>query len=271
MLEDDLITDSNDIVSRAQKKGVIVRILGGVAIYMKIRDNADLLSTYKNLERRGDGNATIPDLDLAAYRKQRNEVSKICTNEMHFKMDPMVSMFVGENRLRFYNQVSNYPVDVFLSKLEFSHDVNFGESPNKGRLELDFPTISPTDLVLAKMQIHDINLKDLVDMIILTLRCEVTSKESSTGINGSYISDILSNDWGFWYDFGENVKKIMSYSERKSSEGKLSPAFHTDVRDKLEVLLRMSENTEKTKKWRAGAAVGTGKPWYRDVEELVRG
>jgi hypothetical protein len=44
---------------------------------------------------------------------------------------------------------------VFADELYFCHKIPF-----KGRLEIDTPTISTTDLLLEKMQIVEINLKD---------------------------------------------------------------------------------------------------------------
>ena len=49
-------------------------------------------------------------------------------------------------------------VDVFADELNFCHKVPF-----KGRLHLDSPTICNTDLLLEKMQIVEINLKDFKD------------------------------------------------------------------------------------------------------------
>ena len=234
MPDHDIIAGAMDIVERGKKKGLVFRVLGGVAVYLKIKDNSELLEVYRKLERSGEGKPMFPDLDIIAYRKQRNEVTKILSKELQFKMDPMISMFAGENRLRFYNSDADYWLDVFLSKLEFSHDVNFGDAPNRGRLELDFPTISPTDLLLAKMEIHNINSKDLIDTMVLILNCEISSEESSKSINASYISEILSNDWGFWYDFDSNMSKVILYSEKKWSEGKLSSVFREDIKNKVQ-------------------------------------
>ncbi|MEI6308399.1 MAG: hypothetical protein WCP58_02000 [bacterium] len=58
-------------------------------------------------------------------------------------------------------------MDVFYARLNFSHPVEFGRIPGKGRLELDFPTIALADIVLEKLQIHFINKKDLIDLILL--------------------------------------------------------------------------------------------------------
>jgi len=55
-------------------------------------------------------------------------------------------------------------VDVFADELYFCHRIPF-----KDRLDLDSPTICTTDLLLEKMQIVEINLKDFKDTVVLML------------------------------------------------------------------------------------------------------
>ncbi|MEW6080984.1 MAG: hypothetical protein AB1576_04245 [Bacillota bacterium] len=50
----------------------------------------------------------------------------------------------------------------FLDNLSFCHVVPF-----LGRLELDCPTVTTTDVLLEKMQIVETNAKDLKDTIIV--------------------------------------------------------------------------------------------------------
>ena len=55
---------------------------------------------------------------------------------------------------------TNLNIDVFSDELFFCHRIPF-----LGRLTLDSPTICTTDLLLEKMQIVEINLKDFKDTI----------------------------------------------------------------------------------------------------------
>src|SRR5436853_4006800 len=93
----------------------------------------------------------------------------------------MINGFFGDRRLVYYEGADRFHLDIFLDKLEFSHDILFGKKPGNGRLELDFPTISLTDLVLEKLQIHRIGRKDLVDLLVLFLGYAV-----KPGVNGDH-------------------------------------------------------------------------------------
>jgi hypothetical protein len=61
-----------------------------------------------------------------------------------------------------YEEFRSYTV-IFLNKLEVSHILDFDNKPGSGSLELDYRTIS-TDPVLEKLQIPEINRKDLIDV-----------------------------------------------------------------------------------------------------------
>jgi len=59
-----------------------------------------------------------------------------------FRPDSVINGFFGDRRLIYYEPSDKFHVDIFLDKLEFSHDVIFGKKPGDGRLELDYPTIA---------------------------------------------------------------------------------------------------------------------------------
>src|SRR5207249_2216805 len=85
----------------------------------------------------------------------------------------------------------------------------FTASAGNGRLELDYPTISLTDLVLEKLQIHRIGRKDLVDLLVLFLGHEV--KPGADGdhevVDADHVTQLLADDWGFWYESIQNLAK----------------------------------------------------------------
>jgi len=176
----------------------------------------------------------------------------------------------GHKRRIYYHPQNKYHVDIFLNKLEFSHTVDFGEKPGSGRLELDSPTITAVDIVLEKLQIHEINKKDLIDLIALFIVHDVHDQFGKNGVDGSYVAKILSDEWGFWYDATENLNKVRLLAEELSAKGKLETDHHQTVLQRTDKLLDLIANTPKTKNWEKRAKTGTKKPWYREVEEVVR-
>ena len=93
-------------------------------------------------------------------------------------------------------------IDVFLDKLEFCHTVLW-----KGRLELDPETIPLAELLLQKMQIVEINEKDLIDTITLLL--EFPLGDWTTGRSTSArVAAICAKDWGWWRTLTMNLGKV---------------------------------------------------------------
>ena len=243
MSEDEFTKEAIGIVEKAQSRGVCLRILGSLAAYIRSLNNGygDLV---KSLGRFGEGMPLFTDLDLAAYGKQRGGIDKLF-RELTFEPDVLVNGMFGHQRLIYYHPQRKYHIDVFLNKLEFSHDVEFGEKPGLGRLELDYPTISPADIVLEKLQIHQINRKDLIDLIMLLLVHDVQGQFGKDVIDGGYIGTTLSDEWGFWYDATTNLEKVRGQLDGLTKEGKLSSKQSQVVQDRIEKLLAQITNAPK--------------------------
>ena len=269
--EDEFVQEATRIVETANTQRVCGRIMGSLAAYIHSMDKPEVISTFKSLGRFGEGKPNFTDLDLAAYSKQGRQIGQVF-KQLGFRSDDMINGFFGERRLVYYHPAGAFHVDVFLNKLEFSHTVEFGEKPGSGRLELDSPTISLADLTLEKLQIHEINRKDLIDLAILFLGHDVSSNGVSDTdlVDGAYISEILCDDWGFYYDAITNLNKVKSFADGLTNEGKLTHSHLTTVNRGIDKLVGLLESGPKTKKWEERARVGTKKPWYRQVEEVVR-
>jgi hypothetical protein len=268
MSDDEFLEESVGIVEKAQSRGVCLRILGSLAAYLRARD-AGYGDLVKFLGRFGEGMPLFTDLDLAGYGKQRGDIDKIF-RELAFEPDRLVNGMFGHKRLIYYHPQRKYHVDIFLNKLEFSHDVEFGEKPGEGRLEIDYPTISPADIVLEKLQIHQINRKDLIDLITLFLVHDMQGQVGKDVIDAAYIGKILSGEWGFWHDATTNLEKMRGLLQALEKEGKLSRSQSQIVEQRLEKLLEYVKNTPKERRWEKRAKTGTKKAWYREVEEVQR-
>jgi hypothetical protein len=136
----------------------------------------------------------------------------------------------------------------------------------KGRLELDNPTITLTDILLEKMQIVKINMKDIKDSIIMLREHEVGHTEKEC-INLDYLSKILSDDWGYYYTVTTNLSKIKYHMSEV--EG-LTEIDKKDVNAKVDTIIRALKDAPKSMKWKMRERVGTKVKWYNEVEEVVR-
>jgi len=267
--EEEFVNESISIVERAQQDNIIIRILGGLAIYIHSQHCPRCQELHKTLGRL-EGGFVFTDLDLIGYKKQLKDIRKFFEKKLNFKGDFYVNALFGGKRLIYYHPNNYYYADIFLSKLEFSHDVYFGDKPRNGRLELDFPTITTTDLVLEKLQIHDINKKDIIDLLVLFNGHNIIDHDSKENINGRYIARILADDWGFWYDAVNNLRLVKEFTAKFQEEEKLDTREKDMVISRVDKLLEYINKEPKTKNWQKRAKIGTKKPWYRNVEEVFR-
>jgi hypothetical protein len=269
--DQDFLREAVALVETAQQRKISLRILGSLAIYAHSVHVPECIAVFHRLGRIEEGKPLFTDLDLAGYAKQGRFISGLFKDKQ-FKADDMVNGFFGDRRLIYYEGSGKFHVDVFLDKLEFSHDVQFGSRPEDGRLELDYPTITLADIVLEKLQIHQIGRKDLVDLIILFLGHDLRGDAALNRelVDDQYLCELLGDDWGFWHESLQNLEKTRQLLQSFQQSGRLDPDQFARVRDRLATLERKLQAAPKTRKWEKRARAGTTKPWYREVEEVVR-
>ena len=122
------------------------------------------------------------------------------------------------------------------------------------------------DIVLEKLQIVEINPKDIKDLILLFLEHDVGDVDKET-INGKYIAELLSKDWGFYYTSTTNLKKLTSLM---GEYVKLSPDETKTIQERVDKLLSVIENQPKSMGWKMRSRVGTKQKWYTEVSDDYR-
>jgi len=262
--------EAQKIVKEAQKKGVILRVLGGLGIAIHCQDCRDFA---KRLGRVGTGaiqGQEYSDIDFMSYAKQRDNVKDFFSELGYAKRRATLSSAASERQI-YYHPKGWFYVDVFFNKLMVAnHPIDFA-----GRLELDYPTISVTDLLLEKIQIWEaFSVKDLKDCLLLLKAHKVEEKGQRESIDSSYIAKLLSSDWGFWYTATTNLKKIrkfISEIEKLGAEAEIDPQNlaiedREEVIRKIENLLERIDKEPKSFSWKMRSKAGTMKRWYNPVE-----
>jgi len=265
--DDAILDDAVRIVSQAQEAGLTVRLLGALAVRVQAGAHADL---FYRLDRLGSAESAFTDVDIVAYSRQRSKLHKFLENTLRYKLDQYAVLMHGRDRTVLHHPEGKYSIDVFFDKLHYSHEIHFGSNPGNGRLSLDPVTISPTDLVLEKTQIHEINEKDIKDLVTLFASCEVSDQEGRGKISRKHIGNILADDWGFWYDANSNLEKVTHFAQRYKEDGKLDSVLLRTVLAGISDLKRTISETPKTKQWKKREKEGTKKKWWNDVEERSR-
>jgi hypothetical protein len=247
--KDGFEAEGDRLVAAANAEGVALRLLGALAFAKRCPRHAHLQETLKRV---------YTDIDFAAYGSQVKQVRALLARE-GFVEDELMYVESEGSRMVLNHPATGLHLDVFLDKLEFCHTV-----PWKRRLEIHDMTIPLAEMLLQKMQIVQINEKDIIDTIMLLLEHELTEEDS--GINIALVATVCAKDWGWWRTLTMNLEKVKqmgaSYTALSGHEGRR-------VAEQVDAALARIEREPKSVTWRVRAKIGDRKKWYRDVGELA--
>ena len=184
-MEDQRIMDEAiKITDIAESKSISVRLLGALAIRTHITHSVDL---FTKLGRLGNASNLFTDADLIAYSKQKVKLRGLFEDQLKYKIAGY-AMLASKNRIIYNHPEGLFKIDIFFDILDFSHPVPFGNQPNNGRLALDYPTITLVDLLLEKLQIHQIAEKDVKDLIVLLHEHRIDLHQEKEVIDAKYFA-----------------------------------------------------------------------------------
>jgi hypothetical protein len=245
-----LYQEHQRIAAEAERRGVVLRLLGALAFHLRCPQYAPLRSALGR---------ELSDLDYVAVSKQWDAIVGLLTS-LDYSFDERRAMLHGHDRVIFFHP-NGLRVDVFFDRLDMCHVVDLRQ-----RLLVDRDTIPLADLLLEKMQIVRITDKDIIDTIVLFLEHPVTSTDVS--LNADYVARRLAYDWGFYYTVTSNLGRISD--EFVDQYEQLGGQERQTVRERIKQMLDRIEAEPKTIKWKMRAKLGTSVQWYKDVGELVR-
>lgn len=244
----EFVDRATELVDKAAGEGIPLRILGSLAYRLHCPANLALFDAMKR---------DLTDVDFAARSDTRKELRAFLEG-LGYVIDQDVLVSTEGARYCFADPNSSMMVDVFFDELFFCHQI-----PLKDRLELDYPTISLADLVLEKMQIVEINAKDIKDTLVLLLEHPLGSGDREQ-VDAAYVAELLAADWGFYYTVTTNLGKLRRLG---TEHGSLNSEQWEVVGSRIEELQRLIEEEPKTRRWKIRARIGPRVKWYQEVAE----
>jgi hypothetical protein len=251
----EFVAEAKAVIAAANERGLHLRLLGALAVIEQCPNGMWLLEKT---------NRVLTDLDFMGYDREIRDVETMF-REMGYEVlgGRGVTMDVWVGRRIFHDPGGGRRrVDVFLDRLDFCHPIEL-----KGRLEREAVTIPLTDILLEKLQIVEINEKDLKDLVVLLLEHPVTDTEEPGAFDAGYVVDLLTKDWGFSYTVSLNLARIRRYME---TIPELADDHRATVSARIDDLWGRVEAAPKSLKWKMRARVGPSRKWYREVGEGYR-
>jgi hypothetical protein len=161
----------------------------------------------------------------------------------------------------FFDETRDRQVDVFVGGFRMCHRLPITE-----RIALEPLTLPLAELLLTKMQIVQMNEKDIRDICALLLDHPFGEGDAET-LNLARVSELCAQDWGLWKTVSVTLRKVQEFCD----------AYDLDVGHKLTLVERLNvlrlalDDAPKPLKWKVRAAVGEKIQWYDLPEEVRRG
>jgi hypothetical protein len=238
-----VLAEAERVTAAAAEAGVSLKLLGGAAVCL-LAESA----------RRPPLKRKYGDLDFVVSRKHRPAADGLLTS-LGYRGEVRFNTLNGDRRLLYMDPWNGRQVDVFVDLMRMCHVIDL-----RGRLAMSGPCVTPADLLLSKLQIYEINQKDLVDLVALLLDHPVADHDDGA-INGSYIARLAGEDWGLY-------RTLQLNSERLQGMVTDVPVDVEVVVQRMEELWRVIEAQPKSLKWRLRARVGDRLNWYELPEEV---
>jgi len=237
------------LVRLAAGGGVVLRLFGGVAIWHRCTP-----ATREALGRE------YADLDYVSHRRGSRELRDLLEREGYVP-ERTFNAAHGDRRLLYHAPDGSFHIDVFLDRFEMSHTLDFS-----ARLELEEPALPAADLLLAKLQVAEVNRKDLTDAAMLLLDHELGDADGPGRLGGARLDEACGSDWGLYTTLTDNLATLDGLTESLP----LPSERIATLAARSAALRRRLEDAPKTRAWRMRAKVGRRKRWYEVPEEVHR-
>jgi len=237
------------ILKASGEAGLLLRVIGSLAFQMHCPQFGYLQAAM--------GRA-YTDIDFGAYGRQSKQISELM-NSLGYTDNREIFIASEGERAIFDKPGAGLHVDVFYEKLDFCHAIYW-----KDRLEVDSPTIPLTELLLEKMQIVQINEKDVIDTIMLLLEHPLGDVDKET-INLKRVAMLCAADWGLWRTTTMNLEKVRALAH---GYPQLTDEQKAKVEQQVKDALARLDAEPKSMGWKLRARVGDRVKWYKEVDEV---
>jgi hypothetical protein len=243
----DIRDEANRLAEAAISLGLSARLIGGLAIWLRCPS-----------VRSGPFARSYEDMDFAITSASSTKFKALLMTQGYIP-DQFFNGLHGATRLYYSEPTGRWSIDVVIDELAMSHTLDL-----RGRLDGPAPTITLADLLLTKLQVWEINRKDLGDALCLLADHALSDDNSDTeGISLPRVRSVLGKDWGFCHTVLRNTQKVAALWSQEPL-----PGAARDVAAQAAALQQAIEDAPKSRAWRLRSRLGERVRWYETPEEV---
>jgi len=258
----DIRDEAESICAEVAAAGLPARLLGGVAFWLRCPS-----------VRSGPFARDYADLDFAVSKPAGQRFRAILEGRGYLP-DKFFNGLHGATRLYYGAPHGQWSVDIVIDELTMSHRLDL-----RGQLDGPGPTLSPADLPLTKLQVWEINRKDLGDAACLLADHGLATGPAGTSTAGTStagastaggdeislarVTAVLGTDWGFCHTAERNLGKVAELAAAEPP-----PGGGHDVTAQVGAIQAAIEAAPKSRSWRLRSRIGERVKWYETPEEV---
>jgi hypothetical protein len=248
-IQRNIVAEAKRLLELASADGVPLRVLGGVAIHLRAPKPSPPALTR-----------TYGDVDFVTA-KGRSAAVQSLLRDAGYEPHVAFNALHGTERLLFFDDGNERQVDVFVGAFTMSHKI-----PVADRLELEPETLPLAELLVTKLQIAELNEKDVRDALALFHGHPVAERDGDA-INTARVAELCSSDWGLWRTLTGNIAACREHLPRYD----LPAEDAARLRDEMDALLDRIDREPKSRGWKLRSKIGERKRWYMLPEEVAGG
>jgi hypothetical protein len=229
----------------AADAGLGLKLLGGLAVRVLCPDFPPRL-------RRDQ------DIDFACLSKERKKVA-VYLEASGCEPDRRFNNLNGDRQM-YFNAPSGRPIDIMVDRLVMCHTLDL--RPSFPRQPL---TIDAIDVLLSKLQIVELNEKDVRDIVHILAGLPLGGDGRT--LDTDRYCGLLGSDWGWWRTVTGNLAKLPGLIGEKP--GLVPAGAAHDPLAQIQRLSQLAADAPKTVKWRLRSNVGDRVRWYELPEEVA--
>jgi hypothetical protein len=248
----DALPEALTLARAAAEAGIGLKLLGGLAVRVLVPGLPPRVSAGQ-------------DMDFACLSKGRKATASFleqagCVPDRRFNN-------LNGDRQMYFTAPSGRPVDVMVDRLSMCHVLDFRSSYGRQPLTLD-----AVDILLSKLQIVELNEKDVRDILQLLAGLPLRDAGDAAPASGPALdcgrfAQLLAADWGWWRTVTGSLAKLPGLAG--ASPALIPPDPPHDPLDQAARLAGIADSVPKGMKWKLRANVGDRVRWYELPEEAV--
>jgi hypothetical protein len=244
----DAFEESVAVVREANASGIPLKLIGGQAVRL-------LCPLFPHRARDDQ------DMDFACVSSKKREVIDFF-EARGFLGDRRFNLLHGDRQIYLTTPDGKTSVDVVMDRLNMCHVLDF-----RDRIDRLPATLDVADLLLTKLQVVELNQKDVHDLIHLLSGYEVRPGDDPESIGLDRVGRVVADDWGWWRTATMNLDKLAHFADDERSD--LVPeARRFEPGDQARRLRACCDEVPKPLKWKLRAKVGDRVQWYQLPEEV---